>query len=192
MAEGITVFVRPGDRVCADLQAWLDARGHQYTTRDVAADPAAAAALQGRLGRVAVPAMFVGDRLVVGFDPVQLARLLPGHDESGPPVSFGAAVRTLTPALAKQAGLPAPFGVEVGRVVDNSVAAAAGIEAGDIITDIGAYTLHGGAEQFGHAVAARRPGDRMTLTVWRSGERHQISVLFPSPDEDSAAPDGAN
>lgn len=182
MAEAITVYIRRGDAQCDALLAYLDQRGVAYTTRDVTSDPSATAVLFGRLGRVAVPAITIGDRMVVGFDPVQLARFLPREEAESAPVSFGAAVRSVSGELAARLGLPAPFGVEVGPVHQGTPAERAGVRRGDVITAIGAYTLTGGAEQFRTAVAARRPGDTMSLSVFRDGAVEQLTVEFPSPD----------
>lgn len=182
----ITVYIRPGDPDCQAVLRFLDQRGLSYTTRDVLRDPSASAVLFGRLGRVVVPVVQVGDRLVVGYDPVQLARLLP-KDEEERHVAFGAAVRSVGPDLARERGLAYPYGVEVGRVSEGSPAAAAGIQPGDLITKIGPYTLDGGAEQFRAAVAARRPGDTMTLTVRRGDEDLEVVVTFPQEHEQASA-----
>ena len=178
-AEPITVFVRAGDPSCSSVLAYLDKRGLQYSTRDVLSDPSASAILFGRLGRVAVPVVQVGERLLVGYDPVQLARFLPAAEDGAPSVSFGAAVRAVTPEIAARHRLPAAYGVEVGKVNPGSPAEAAGVRPGDVIVGIGAYTLHGGSEQFRRAVAARHPGDVMTITVWRDGEQAELTVEFP-------------
>jgi len=185
----VTVYVRPGDPDCALVLHFLQQRGVEHTVRDVTADPGASAVLFGRLGRIAVPAVQVGERLLVGYDPVQLARFLPQPDSPDDHVAFGAAVRAVSADVAREHGLPATFGVEVGRVSPGSPAEAAGIQPGDIITAIGPYTLHGGAEQFRTAVAARRPGDVMALSVWREGADQRVDVVFPRPTE-AAAPGG--
>jgi serine protease Do len=99
-----------------------------------------------------------------------------------PTVTFGAAVRSVTPELAHERGLPATYGVEVGRVTPGSPAEAAGIRVGDLIVGIGPYTLSGGADQFRTAVAARRPGDTMQLTLWRDGSEVPVAVSFPVPE----------
>jgi glutaredoxin len=179
MADDLTVFIRRGDPQCEALLRYLDQRGLTYTTRDVTSDPSATAILFGRLGRVAVPALLIGDRLIVGFDPVQLSRYLPRPADDGPGVSFGAAVRDVTPDIARAHGLPAAFGVEVGTVREGSPAALAGVKPGDVITAIGAYTLTGGATQFRTAVSARQPGDAMTFTVWRDGGPVDLVAEFP-------------
>jgi membrane-associated protease RseP (regulator of RpoE activity) len=175
----ITVFVRAEDPQSQALLAYLEQRGLEYSVRDVTTDPSAAAILFGRLGRVAVPALIVDDRMIVGFDPVQLARFLPRPEDDGPGVSFGAAVRTVTVEIARDLGLAGAFGVEVGPVHENSPAAAAGLRPGDVITAVGGYTLTGGADQFRTAVAARHPGDTMILTVWRDGGFVVVTVEFP-------------
>jgi membrane-associated protease RseP (regulator of RpoE activity) len=156
----------------------------------VHSDPSASAVLFGKLGRVAVPAVQVGERMLVGYDPVQLARLLPSQEAEEPPVSFGAAVRSVSPELARERGLPAAWGVEVGRVTPGTPAAEAGIRPGDVITGVGAYTLAGGADQFRAAVAARRPGDTMTLTVRRDGDDVVLPVTFPRAGAEDGAPAG--
>ena len=172
------------------MVAHLRPRRYRFTTRDVHNDPSASAVLFGRLGRVAVPAVQVGERLLVGYDPVQLARFLPPVEGEQPPVSFGAAVRSVTPELARERGLPAPWGVEVGPVRPDTPAAAAGIRTGDVITGVGAYTLAGGADQFRTAVAARRPGDTMTLTIRRDGDDVVLPVTFPRAGDGDGAPAG--
>lgn len=190
MADQVTVFVKPGDPGSEATLQYLDQRGVTYTTRDVLTDPSATAILFGRLGRVTTPVVQIGERLLVGHDPVQLARFLPRSGEEEPGVSFGAAVRSVTREVAAAKGLPSTYGVEVGSVREGSPAEAAGIVAGDLITEIGPYTINGGADQFRRAVSLRRPGDTMSLTLWRDGARVEVMVSFPAaprPAEEPAA-----
>jgi membrane-associated protease RseP (regulator of RpoE activity) len=190
MADPVTVFVKPGDPGSEATLRYLDQRGVAYTKRDVLTDPSATAILFGRLGRVTTPVVQIGERLLVGHDPVQLARFLPREGEDEPTVSFGAAVRSVTAQIAAEKGLPATYGVEVGSVHEGSPAAEAGIQPGDVITAIGPYTINGGADQFRRAVALRRPGDSMALSLWRNGDSIDAVVSFPSmplAEEPSAA-----
>ncbi len=191
MAAAITAFVRPGDTQSDALLRYLDQRGIAHTVRDVTTDPSASAILFGRLGRIAVPALIVDDRMIVGFDPVQLARLLPRPGDGAPVVSFGAGVRSVSRDIARRHGLAATFGVEVGTVREGSPAAVAGVSPGDIIAAIGGYTLVGGAEQFRTAVAARSPGDTMAITVWRDDASIELPVEFPRAVPDSAVTEPA-
>lgn len=179
MSDAVTVFVRPGDPASEATLRYLDQRGVTYTKRDVLSDPSATAILFGRLGRVVVPVVQVGERLLVGHDPVQLARFLPREDSEDQHVSFGASVRTVTSEIAGAKHLPATYGVEVGQVKPGSPAEAAGILPGDVITGIGPYTVNGGADQFRRAVALRQPGDTMMLTLWREGDVSEVAVAFP-------------
>jgi glutaredoxin len=188
MSEQVTVYVRAGDPTCAAALQYLSQRGVEHRVRDIFTDPSASAILLARLGRVTVPAFQIGDRLVVGFDPIQLSRLLPRDGDAGPGVSFGAGVRTVTAAIATAHGLPAAYGVEVGPVREGSPAAVAGVRSGDVITAIGAYTLTGGESQFRTAVSARHPGDSMAITVWRDGASEDLAVQFPSADNEPSAP----
>jgi S1-C subfamily serine protease len=75
-------------------------------------------------------------------------------------VSLGAAVRSVSPEVARERGLPATYGVEVGRVAEGSPASVAGILPGDLITAI---------------------GDSMTLTVRRGSDDLGVVVSFPEP-----------
>lgn len=190
MADEVTVFVKPGDPGSEATLRYLDQKGVTYKTRDVLTDPSATAILFGRLGRVTTPVVQIGERLLVGHDPVQLARFLPRDGQEEPTVSFGAAVRSVTKEIASDKGLPATYGVEVGSVKEGSPAEGAGIQAGDVITAIGPYTLNGGADQFRRAVALRRPGDSMPLTLWRDRSSVDVAVSFPPtplPADETAA-----
>ena len=189
MSEQVTVYVRAGDPTCAAALQYLSQRGVEHRVRDILTDPSASAILLARLGSVTVPAFQIGDRMVVGFDPLQLSRMLPRPEgEAGPAVSFGAGVRTVTAAIAAAHGLPAAYGVEVGPVREGSPATVAGVRSGDVITAIGAYTLTGGEAQFRTAVSARHPGDSMTMPVWREGASEELAVQFPAePDPEPPA-----
>ena len=158
-----------GSGLGGDAPISRSARGQVHETRR-AQRSVGDAILFGRLGRVVVPVVQVGERLLVGHDPVQLARFLPREDSQDQHVSFGASVRTVTSEIAKEKQLPATYGVEVGQVKPGSPAEAAGILPGDVITGIGPYTVNGGADQFRRAVSLRQPGDTMILTIWREGD----------------------
>jgi hypothetical protein len=193
VSDSVTVFFRPGDPASEATLRYLDQRGITYTKRDVLSAPSATAILFGRLGKVVVPVVQVGERLLVGHDPVQLARFLPRPESEEQHVAFGATVRTVTNEIAAAKALPATYGVEVGQVKPGSAAEAAGIESGDVITGIGPYTVNGGADQFRGAVSLRQPGDTMMLTLWRDANVIEVAVVFPAgipvPDPASASPE---
>jgi glutaredoxin len=75
----IEVFVREGCPHCAEAEAFLATLGRErpelrIVVRDVGRDPAALARLKeratpGGAGNIRVPAIFVGDRMIVGYSP---------------------------------------------------------------------------------------------------------------------------
>jgi serine protease Do len=125
---------------------------------------------------------------MVGFDPLQLAKLLPnagnGNGNAAGPqekLSLGMAAQSLTQEKANELGLPAPFGVVVGHVRPGGPADVAGLREGDVLTGIGSYTLQN-LGQLQAVVGAKRPGDSINLTAWRDGEDRDVTVQFPAPE----------
>ena len=94
-------------------------------------------------------------------------------------VSLGMAAQSLTPEKADELGLPAPFGVVVGPVRQAGPAHVAGLREGDVLTGIGSYTLQN-LGQLQAVVAAKRPGDSISLTAWREGQDREVTVEFPA------------
>jgi S1-C subfamily serine protease len=80
-------------------------------------------------------------------------------------------------------------GVIVRRVYDDSPASAAGLENGDVITAIDGEAVDN-PRALTDAIAERAPGDRITLTLHRSGEEEGSEVevrLQEHPDEEGKA-----
>ena len=183
MSDAVTVFVRPGDPASEATLRYLDQRGVAYTKRDVLSDPSATAILFGRLGKVVVPVVQVGERLLVGHDPVQLARFLPRPESEEQHVAFGASVRTVTAEIAIGEGAAArPTASRSARSSRARRRRRPGILPGDVITGIGPYTVNGGADQFRRAVSLRQPGDTMMLTHL-ARRRHPPRWRSPFPTE---------
>jgi serine protease Do len=140
----------------------------------------------------------VGQQVLVGFDPLQLAKLIPAStngngaspDDGASKVSLGMAAQTLTPEKAKEVGLPAPFGVLVGPVRAGGPAEAAGLSEGDVLVGVGSYTLQNLA-QLQSLVASKQPGDSLTLRVWRQGEELEKTITFPASEEAGPSENGA-
>ena len=99
---------------------------------------------------------------------------------------------SITPALAKAVNLPVSKGVLVAEVVKGGPADKAGIEGGsteatieganfklggDIITEIDGKPINS-MEDVINAVNGGRPGDKMELTILRSGETKQVTVTL--------------
>ena len=192
MQPEVVIYTTPTCQYCPAAKRWLQDHGVAYTEYDVSRDPVRATEMYRLTGQGAVPVIRVGGQVMVGFDPLQLAKLLPnaGNGNGGSPaaerLSLRMAAQSLTPEKAEELGLPAPFGVVVGPVHKGGPADAAGLREGDVIVGIGGYTLQN-LSQLQGVVAARRPGDSIKLRVWREGTEKEVTVEFPRPEPDAVA-----
>jgi glutaredoxin len=196
MQPEVVIYTTPTGQYCPAAKRWLEDHGVAYTEHDVSRDATRAAEMYRLTGQGSVPVIRVGGQVMVGFDPLQLAKLLPnagkGNGNGAGPVeklSLGMAAQSLTPEKADKLGLPAPFGVVVGPVRPRGPADVAGIREGDVLTGIGSYTLQN-LGQLQSVVAAKRPGDSINLTAWRDGDERDVIVEFP-PTPPPAPPAGA-
>ena len=193
MQPEVTIYSTPTCTYCAAAKRWFQQHGVRYTEHDVSRDPVRASEMYRLTGQNAVPVIRVGNQLMVGFDPLQLARLLPAaaaqpeaQEAARPRLSLGMAAQSLTPDKATELGLPAPFGILVGPVREGGPAAEAGIEPGDIIVGVGDYTLQNLA-QLTTLIASKQPGDQVRLRVLRDGEEREVVVSFPAKPVEAAA-----
>ncbi len=88
---------------------------------------------------------------------------------------IGVAISNVTRDLADSLGLPKTDGAAVGTVEEDSPAAKAGIEVGDVILKIDGRTVEGSAD-LSRTVRAVRPGQKITLNVWRAGKTRDFVV----------------
>ena len=105
---------------------------------------------------------------------VSVADQLIEHGEADHPY-LGVSLTTLTPQTAERFGTAVEAGALVVDVDPNGPAAAAGIEAGSVITGIDDQTI----EDVGDLLAALRgqgPGDEVEITAATEGEAREVSV----------------
>jgi glutaredoxin 3 len=184
----VTIYTTPTCTYCAAAKRWFKEHGVGYTEYDVSRDAMRAAEMVRLTGQQAVPVIRVGGQVMVGFDPLQLARLIPASAngngrpaEAGERVSLGMAAQSLTTEKAAELGLPAAFGVVVGPVRPGGPADAAGIREGDVLLGLGSYTLQN-LPQLQRVAAAKRPGDSLAVRVWRQGQEFETNIEFPAPE----------
>ena len=111
---------------------------------------------------------------------------------------IGVSSQPLYPQLARKLGLDTTFGGLVAEVSSGSPAEKAGIEGGDdkVTFQAGRYRTGGDVilqvdgrdivspDDLAEAVAERRPGDVVTVTILRDGERRDVGVtLGKRPDD---------
>lgn len=91
---------------------------------------------------------------------------------------LGVAFVELNPSIAKEHDITAvSAGIFVGEVTDDSAAADAGIEPNDVIVAInGMPTVNTG--QLQEEMAKHRPGDTITLTVYRDNKPREVNVTL--------------
>ena len=92
---------------------------------------------------------------------------------------IGLGTETLTAQIAQQLGVNASSGVIVTTVVANGPAAAAGMQPGDVITQIDSAQLQTAADLV-LAIREHKPGDVVTLHYIRSGTSRTTNVTLTS------------
>jgi serine protease Do len=71
-----------------------------------------------------------------------------------------------------------PEGAYVLEVIDASPAETAGIQADDIITKMDGEELKEDIGGLAKVISKKKPGDRVTLTIWRDGETLELSAVL--------------
>ena len=170
----VTVYSTPTCPWCRRAEEFLSQRGVPFRKIDVSVDTQAANEMVLRSGQQGVPVITVGDEVVVGFDRPRLERLLEAARPKRP--TFGAAVADAASYLAKRGQVPV-FGALVGRVSPGSPAERIGLQAGDIITQIGLRPISNadGVEQ---AIAAIQPSARVAVTFTRGSRAVTREAAF--------------
>jgi len=106
---------------------------------------------------------------------------------------LGVSLQDLSAPLADSFGLKAPDGALVASVVKGTAAATAGLKPGDVITQMDGHEVHT-AGDISTRVGEAKPGDRITLTVWRDKSRVEVPVTLGKAQSDdtvaAASPEG--
>ncbi len=102
---------------------------------------------------------------------------------------LGVQIRTVDTDLVRQAGLDRIRGVYVAQVDSDGAAGLAGLKQADIILEVNNRQVNA-SNQLQEKVAMFRPGDNVTLSVWRNGEMIKMDAELkelqrpePEPEE---------
>lgn len=87
----------------------------------------------------------------------------------------GVEILPLTEELRRHFGVPEDRGVMVSRVVPDSPAEKAGLEAADIVTSVDGEGIDSPAT-LSRMVRSKEPGDSVSLEVWRDGRPESFEV----------------
>jgi Do/DeqQ family serine protease len=94
---------------------------------------------------------------------------------------LGIMIRSVDGNLAKEKDLNLTTGVYIDSLFENSAAALAGIQQGDIIVGIEGKSIKT-APELQEMIARHRPGDKVNIKVNRNSETKNISVILNDPN----------
>ena len=100
---------------------------------------------------------------------------LAADDGDGGQGYLGVMLQDMSPAMAKALQLDDRSGVLVSDVVEDSPAAASGLQAGDVILAFAGEPLSD-HESLTGAVRSRTPGEKVEVTVLRDGKKQTVEV----------------
>ncbi|GAA2073120.1 hypothetical protein GCM10009821_09200 [Aeromicrobium halocynthiae] len=115
--------------------------------------------------------------------PVDLARSVAGQLRAGETVEHAQIGVTVRPAVDNDE--ITGIGAEVVEVNPGSAGADAGLQEGDVITSINDVPV-GSSNALVAAIRGYRPGDEVTLSFLRGGERQEVSVTLDSDGGNTA------
>ncbi len=106
---------------------------------------------------------------------------------------LGVQVQDLNQSLAESFGLARPDGALIAAVAPDSAAAAAGLKAGDVITEVNGEPVQRSGS-LSSLIGMSAPGEKVKLTVWRDKASRSIEAKLgglEDADREVASADGA-
>ena len=160
---------------CHQAKEFLSQRGVKFTEYDVSLDSNAAAEMIRKSGQKGVPVITIDDQVIVGFDRPRLEHLLANAGNSQRP-RFGLQIADASKIAQRHGAIPV-FGAFVGGVASASPAAKAGLQKGDVITEINLRPIHN-AGDLERVLSELSPGNRVSIVFLRGqGEFRSEGVL---------------
>jgi serine protease Do len=101
---------------------------------------------------------------------------------------LGVSVQDLNQGLAESFGLPRPNGALIAAVQPDSAAAAAGLKAGDVVTEVNGEPIERSG-QLSSTIGLSAPGDKVKLKVWRDRSAREVEVKLGAADTKTASTD---
>ena len=90
---------------------------------------------------------------------------------------LGVMIRSVDGSLAKEKGLDVTKGAYVDSLLENSAAAAAGIQSGDVVVEVEGRAVQSSSE-LQEMIARYRPGDKVAVKVDRQGKMKSFEVVL--------------
>ncbi|WP_046113477.1 Do family serine endopeptidase [Aquincola tertiaricarbonis] len=95
---------------------------------------------------------------------------------------LGVVIQDLSAPLAESFGLPRPDGALVAQVAPGSPAAAAGLKAGDVITQVNGEAIERSGT-LSSRIGLSSPGDKVKLQVWRDKAAREVEVKLARAED---------
>jgi serine protease Do len=117
-------------------------------------------------------------------------RLVDPHHPA--PGWLGFNLQDVTPELAESLGAPRSMGAIISAVEPSGPASHASLQPGDVVDQVNGQPLDD-SRAFMRAIAVQPPGEVVRLTVWRNGQKHEVSATvatWPNYKPDGGAMTG--
>jgi S1-C subfamily serine protease len=130
-----------------------------------------------KTNQMGVPVITVGDQYVIGFDRRRLEELLTGQGGAQTPqkVSFGLQIADAS-KITQKAGVLPVFGAYVGSVKPGSPAEKAGLQQGDVITEINLRPVSN-ADDLAKALSGLSPSNRVSIAFLRGEHKLRAETV---------------
>jgi glutaredoxin 3 len=175
----VKVYSTPTCGYCNMAKKYLQEKGIAYKEYDVSVDAEAAREMVNLTGQMGVPVITVDNEVIVGFDRPLLDKLLASGGNgngNGYKASLGLSVADAS-KLAQKTGLPPIFGAFVGRVQPGSPGEKAGLQPGDIVTEINMQPINN-ASDLENKVASMTRGSKVTIVYQRENDSHTADTVI--------------
>ena len=99
---------------------------------------------------------------------------------------LGVHIQSVDEAMGKALGLKDAKGAFIADVVPGNPAANAGLQAGDVITAVDGTAI-ADSDELLRFIASLKPGEKVTLTVWRDGKSREFTATLAERGGDTTA-----
>ncbi len=138
----------------------------------------------GKMQDISIPAADMTSLYLIGD---QTSGLFFGMPNATYAPELGMQAVGLTDAIIKEHQLTEKFGAFVDAIQPNSAAAAAGVQAKDVITAINAQKIDA-QHDYKSLLNSLKPGEQITLDVMRGDKTMQLKATLPTPDVSGEIP----
>lgn len=157
------------------MKEFLSQKGIAFQERDVSLDREVAREMIQKTGQRGVPVTTVDGEAVIGFDRARLEQLL-AKEGGGQRPSLGLQVADASKIAQKAGALPV-FGALIGAVRPGSAGEKAGLQQGDVITEINLRRISN-ADDLEKAVAGLSTGSRAAIVFTRGQKELRVEVTL--------------